>query len=386
MERVPKIVFRTLLALSIAAGTAFSAIVIFSPHVLALLREGYPAQIWPAGGSFAVVEGVEHLDAAAYHTTLPQGLKASFETSGGRAFLAERGGTLVASGFATGVSPATRFNSFSLVKSLVGFLVLKAIDDGVIPSLDARLGAIDPSLAAYPVGKLALREILDMRSGISFEVNGSALASSGDANGEKALEAVPYNPFGPLARLHALGIDAVLPFLRISAQRQGSFEYQNVNTALAGKVLEAAYGEKLENLLSRQIWKPSGASQAQWRQYSSLSSVSPYCCLYATASDWLHVARFLLDNGTPDNPLLTSAMHSYWIGDDIGPQERHKGIYRSFTRYDVLDRPGKKAQGPFAYFLGQNGQVIYIHPGLDLVVIRFGQGMQLLHSTLYELE
>ena len=49
----------------------------------------------------------------------------------------------------------------------------------------------------------------------------------------------------------------------------------------------------------------------------------------------------------------------------------------------MLDRPGEPLQGPFAYFFGSRGQTVYLMPERDLVVVRFGGKIQLLHSTLY---
>ncbi|MGI9407442.1 MAG: hypothetical protein ACR2O4_13810, partial [Hyphomicrobiaceae bacterium] len=53
-------------------------------------------------------------------------------------------------------------------------------------------------------------------------------------------------------------------------------------------------------------------------------------------------------------------------------------------RHDILDRPGEPIQGRFAYMMGQGGQVVYLMPSHDLVVVRFGGRHQKLHSTLYE--
>ena len=53
------------------------------------------------------------------------------------------------------------------------------------------------------------------------------------------------------------------------------------------------------------------------------------------------------------------------------------GAYRTLMRYDVLDRAGEQLAGPFAYFLGQGGQAVYLRPQDDLVVVRFGDGFQL---------
>lgn len=63
--------------------------------------------------------------------------------------------------------------------------------------------------------------------------------------------------------------------------------------------------------------------------------------------------------------------------------DRQDDHYGNHTLQNVLDRPGEDLQGPFTYFVGQNGQVLYIMPNEDLVVFRAGEQYQLLHSTLY---
>ena len=60
--------------------------------------------------------------------------------------------------------------------------------------------------------------------------------------------------------------------------------------------------------------------------------------------------------------------------------------YRSQIRYDILDRAGERLYGFFKYFLGQGGQILYLVPNENMVVIRFGDKHQLLHSTLYEID
>jgi hypothetical protein len=48
--------------------------------------------------------------------------------------------------------------------------------------------------------------------------------------------------------------------------------------------------------------------------------------------------------------------------------------------------PGEviRQAGPFAYMMGHGGQIAYLLPGQDAIVVRFGAQAQLLHSTLYE--
>ncbi len=375
---------KSLLALLVTGIAGIAGIALFSPHVFVLLGEGYPAKTWPSGGEFAKIAGDEtglanpRIQGDFSMVKLTSDITAS-------AILVGAGNRDTYHLFLKRTNEQTRFNSFSLVKGLVGFLALRAVDEGRIHSLDSTVAEISPGLSQGAVAGVTLRELLDMRSGISFEPYGMKAASGTDEAGEKPVEAVPYNPFGPLARLHVMGIEKTVRDFRVSAHRRGKFEYQNANTALVGHLLETAFAEPLPQTLSRLVWKPSGAANADWRVYPGTNTVSAYCCLYATAPDWRRVAQFLLRNGNRDAPLLSVAMHAYWMGSDLSVQQRHKGVYRSFARYDILDREGEKVQGPFHYFLGQNGQIVYFLPEKNAVAIRFGDGIALLHSGLYAL-
>jgi hypothetical protein len=64
--------------------------------------------------------------------------------------------------------------------------------------------------------------------------------------------------------------------------------------------------------------------------------------------------------------------------------ERRADHYGNHNLQNVLDRPGQELQGPFTYFMGQNGQILYLMPGKGLVAYRAGTTYQFLHSTLYE--
>ena len=139
----------------------------------------------------------------------------------------------------------------------------------------------------------------------------------------------------------------------------------------------------MEAILSEVIWRPAGAGDAAWRVGGD-GRVSAYCCLYATARDWARVGRLLVGNGTPELPLLPDAVWRDWNLPDLPPEARRRSAYRGHLRHDVLDRAGAGIAGPFAYAMGHRGQVLYLLPGADAVVVRFGDAPQLLHSTLYE--
>ena len=157
-----------------------------------------------------------------------------------------------------------------------------------------------------------------------------------------------------------------------------------MNTALLGKVLETVYDQPLEVILSDMIWGPAGVAPAMWRTNPTTGRASAYCCLYARPLDWIMVGRFLLENGV-DDPFLPQDLWQEWIAPDLPDPTRAVGHYGWHLRHDVLDRQGEALSGPFSYFAGHDGQIVYLLPEQDAVVVRFGAKPQLLHSTLYTL-
>lgn len=353
-----------LLALVILTTGAF----LYAPYLPTLLAEGFPKPEWPARGTFAELPGIAGADdlGEPEQTRLSPALAKLMADSRGKALLVYQGGKLKIEYYAPGFSRDTRFNSYSLVKSLVGVLTLSAITRGELPALDTPL----PKLGLAP------RELLDMKSGIVFETDEMKHASG---QPEKDLEATISNPFGPMARLHVSGLKDFEPALHIDPTKRGLFSYQNVNTALLGALLGAP-----DQRLSREIWQPAGAQGATWRRYGPDLDISAYCCLYAKARDWVHAARYVMNNGTPSQPLLSAEFHQAFLGRDLTDDQVRQGLYRLHAWHNILDRPGEALQGQFTYFMGNGGQAVYLMPEKDLIVVRFGAEPQLLHSTLYE--
>lgn len=377
-----------------AAGLCLSGVFaahLYAPYLPRLMWEGYPQATWPAPGSYAVISGsteAEPLPVTA--RTKPNArLQALFDGAEGRALLAARGGRIVMEHYAPGIARDTRLNSYSLVKSLVGALVLRAVADGRIASLETTLATVLPELAGSSTGELALCRLIDMKSGIAFQPDGKKTTMGLDD--VKDLERSRLNLFGPMARLHMTGLSGVehrllargKPPTDFSDCTAGEFSYQNVNTAIAGAILEHVYARPLQELLSEMIWRPAGAAEAVWRRYDAKLPVTPYCCIYARPIDWLRVAQFLMRNGTPEAPFLPHKLWRSLMGLDLPHAALHDGVYSTFTNHNILDRSGEALRGPFAFFFGSRGQTVYLMPARDLVVVRFGNKIQLLHSTLY---
>lgn len=383
MSRLTRFLSRRVLAgLSLLIALGAAGIAIAAPYLPRLLIEGYPAPVWPAYGSFATVAGgtAETILRPAVTGLQPSDeLKALFRDSNGRALIAVHKGRIVLAHYADGIDSQTKLNSYSMVKSLIGALTLKAIAERRLRSLDQPLRELLPGTGTPSLGNVTLRELLEMRSGIEVEAHGLTAVS-----GDKDVEATKMNLFGPMARLHTGGLGAISAELASDPALRRDFNYQNVNTALLGEVLARAYRMPLEQALATEIWAPAGATPAEWRRYGEALPVSPYCCLYARPMDWAKVAYFLMHNGTPAKPFLPDPLWRSFLGLDLAQVDVAQGRYGLHIRHDLLDRTGEALQGRFSYFMGSRGQITYLMPSEDLVVVRFGDGFQKLHSTLYE--
>lgn len=360
--------------LGVALALTLGGVRVFAPQLPYLMAEGFPDPIWPASGRFLAVDG-QDVPMPETKGVASDATRTRFTQTGGRALLVYRQGQLISETYGAGISRETRLNSYSLVKSLVAVLALRAVADGVIPDLDMPLS----DLIDQGPRDVTLRQALTMTSG---------LAQQGEPpkdHREKPLDDADYGLFGPLSRLHAFGLEPTLPGLTIDPDRQGSFHYQSANTALIAAAVEGAYGRPLTELMSEIIWRPAGASTAQWRAYPAGDGVSAYCCLYARPLDWLRVGTLLLHNGSPDQPLLPEDLWRSFLWPKLAPEIRRRGAYGLHVRHDVLDRPGGPVAGPFTYLMGHGGQVVYLLPDQETVVVRFGETPQRLHSTLYEI-
>lgn len=353
-----------------ASGLALA----YATGFLGLFAAGYPRAVWPALGAFKAVQGADHsVRQAIPSAELDARTRDLFKTTGSRALLLSEGGSRRLEVYGDGLGPNTRFNSYSLVKSLVGALVLKAVSEKRIVSLEEPLGIYLPEFAGEDLRERPIRSFLEMRSGLDFEEDGS----------DKLDRAASFNPFGNLARLHKDGVRAIAGRLKIDSEAEGTFVYQNVNTAILGLLLAEVYGKSLETLLSQKIWRPSGAAEAFWMRHVEAEEVTAYCCLYATARDWLRVGRFLMKNGSASDPFLPEPLWQDFFGAALSLEDRSRGAYGLHIRHDVLDRKDEALQGRFSYMMGQGGQIVYMMPDRDVVAVRFGESHSLLHSTLY---
>lgn len=283
------------------------------------------------------------------------------EQTGSSAFLVLVDGTVVTEWYGAGYARDVPVTSFSLAKSVTGLLVLAALEDGYVSSLDDPVTAYLPELRAVDPGydAITLRHLLDMRSGVRFRDHDLPW-------GDKAR--VYYEP-------HLRELVMSLPVLEPAG---AGFAYNSYNPVLLGLVLERATGVEPALYLERRVWETIGAENpATWstsREGETLPKMESG--LNATPIDFVKLGLALIGSGAADAPADALAdhlrLHALPV-DPANPADQRYGL--GWWVY-----PGAEVR-PFAVAgSGHLGQYLFVYPDYDVVIARFGERLGAIDS------
>jgi len=263
-----------------------------------------------------------------------------------------------------GWQPDRLTQSQSMHKSVVALMLGAAIDDGYVQSVDDPIGRYLAEWADDPRGRITIRNLLNMSSGL--------------AHYEFSL-----NPFPSDSAFRFLFSAERAPITLGTALEwaPGSrFDYNDVNAQLVGMIVERASGRRYAGYLSERLWAPIGAPPAEVWLDSEGGSVMTACCLLAPARAWARLGLMLKNRGMMDGAQVFPAA---WIEQMITPSAQNAG-YGLFTWLGAGMTPEALASSteirqsePYAagdvfMLLGHGGQRVYISRQLDLVVVRLG--------------
>jgi CubicO group peptidase (beta-lactamase class C family) len=286
-----------------------------------------------------------------------------------KAFIVIRNDAVIYEAYPNGGSRNSFNSSFSVVKSFMSTLIGIAIAEGKIKSLDDRVIQYLPELKDRGLDPLTIRDLLRMSSGIPFEGNSGMF-----------LLAVPFSDdprihYSPNLREIALSV-------RAGDEPIGKFfRYNDYHLLLEGLILERVTGETVSQYLQDKIWKPMGMEYpATW----SLDSESDRfekteAGLNARAIDFARFGLLFLHQGkwnghqivspqwireatTPDpTDLRPWKVAEFW--PQVGGYYKYHwwGLNNLDSSYDYMAR-------------GNLGQIIYVSPSKNTVVVRFGNG------------
>ncbi len=256
-------------------------------------------------------------------------------------------------------TPAHRFVSHSMAKSITAIGIALAVSEGKISSLDDAAERYALKLAGSLYGQTSIRNLLRMASGAKFEENYDGqddLARFGIANAKDGIEAAAH------------------VVTERAAQAGTKFNYASSETAILGAVLRGATGMSVSDYLTPRLWQAMGAeTSALWRaERTGLEVASGN--LNVTLHDYARLGILLANDGVrPDDPgkkqiipreFLLEATDWRRVPEAFRP--RNATPYYGYG-YQFWLFPGDKRR--FA-LLGVYGQMIFVDPGLSLVMVQ----------------
>ncbi|GGG97096.1 serine hydrolase [Glycocaulis albus] len=255
-------------------------------------------------------------------------------------------GRLVAERYADGVNAETPLHGWSMTKSLAATMAGVLVQRGL---LDIHAQGLVPALAEAGRPEVTVDQLLRMTGGLAgYEINDGT-----DPNSQMLFTQ------SDMARFAATREQIAAPGER--------WDYQSGNTVLAGSALETLLGDTpADEVQTIRDWlfDPLGMNTAileadengtlQWSSY-----------MYASARDWGRLGQLYLNGGrAPDG---TQIIPEDWVDYVRQPTPGSDNIYGSgFWMY-----PAGLPEGTFI-MNGFQGQVTFIIPAEDLVVVRLG--------------
>ena len=197
-------------------------------------------------------------------------------------------------------SPTTRWNSFSIAKSVTSTLAGAAMKDGAIESLDDPVTRYIKGLRGSAYDAVTVRQLLTMTSGVKWNEDYS------DVNSD-------------VARMYAQapdpGFDMTVSYVRKlprEAPPGTKWVYKTSETNLVGVLVAEATGKHLADYLSEKIWRPYGMERdAEW-MIDDVGHEQGGCCLGMTLRDFGRFGQFILDGARVDG---TAIVPGDWLAE-----------------------------------------------------------------------
>ncbi len=282
------------------------------------------------------------------------------------AFIYWKDGAIRAEKYWPGFDKASRYDTASMHKTVVGLLLGIAQDEGLIDSVDDPLARYLPELEGTKRGRAPLRSLLEMASGIQNPPTGGGLANVS------------------LQTYMGDDLKSALAHWPVPAEPFEEFFYAAANPQYLSWVIERVSGQRYAEYLSEKLWQPIGADDARvWLDHEG-GSPRTSCCLQANARDWLKFGLLLLDQGKVGDQQVVSAD---WIDRMTAPSELNPNYgwqiwrgsphnpARAYSRTIKVTVPAKEpfAQNDVVYLDGSGAQRVYVIPSENAVIVRIGQ-------------
>ena len=249
-----------------------------------------------------------------------------------------RHGVIVGERYANNDSKESLATSWSTGKSFASTLIGIAMDQGLIDSIDVPASNYLAPWVSTDKASIAIRAILEMRTGLAEAIGGDANIYSGGTDGDQLTYALNRTP-------------ATTP-------RTNNWAYQNTDSMLLAGILESATGQSVLDFADMHLFSKIGMNADWWTD--ELGHAMTYCCIDTTTRDFARFGLLFARNGQWSGEQVVS---ENWVQESTMVPEGTSNQYYALQWW-------VSPSGGYFYSAGLHQNNIYIFPNLDLVVVR----------------
>lgn len=272
------------------------------------------------------------------------------------ALLIIRDGVIVNETYLNRTDERTHFMSYSMAKSLNSVLMGAALRERHIASVTDQVTKYVPEVAGSAYDGATLRDVLQMRSGSDWNDNFFQPGPAKDINEQAFMrnEVRFVTPAFTAKRAHPPGT---------------VFNYNTVDAALIGLVLERATRMPISRYMSEKLWKPAGMESYGFYVLDGPPGVGREFTgggFNAVLRDYGRIGLLMLQDGVVrGRPVLAPGWVAESTAPAAGPDARAAmGLGYAYFWWTI--------NGTQAYTaLGGEGQFIFVDPPSRTVIVKF---------------
>ncbi len=283
-----------------------------------------------------------------------------------RAVLVLHKGKIVAERYAPGYHENTRFVGWSMGKTITGTMIAMLVADGRL-RLDESAPVSAWQRPGDPRGEITLRQLLQMRSGLSH-------TESGD----------PIYQTDTVRMLFLDGRDDMAAYAEtqpLEAEPGSKWEYSTATTVILCDIAARALARNddpierrraVYDYLRTRLFEPLGM-RSVLPEFDARGTLIGSSLIHANARDWAKFGEFMRNGGAVQGAQVVPRA---WIDFMTTPGPRNPG-YGAQTWLNHPQAQDGKLQFPGAAqdvfsLNGHLGQYVVVSPGQDLTVVRLG--------------
>lgn len=279
-------------------------------------------------------------------------------------FIVLHRGRIIAERYMNGMTERTQHLSQSVAKSVTGTVAGILAGRGQLDP-QAPVTAYLPELEATAYRGALVQDVLDMTSGVAFDEE----YTNPDSDIAKADVACGWKNGGRPGWPKTMW-DLILGLTRQECGHGSRFRYRSIETDVLAFILERASGERLADLVSREIWAPIGAEEDAYFTVDRAGYALADGGFNATLRDYARFGLLHANHGMANGHQIVP--YDWIAATRKGDHDKFQGDYRA-----VLPKGAYKNQfwienvAQRAYMArGVFGQMIYIDPDTNFVAVK----------------